>query len=118
LPEGPLVSLVPRDNNWGGLSRHGSESVWVYLPAAISPSRKPPRVRMNAVSSHSPCEVALPSGQGGIASAPGDYKGGRVPLYQIAWLPDQRKKHPIEIQAGNQSASLLAGQAPCFARGG
>ncbi len=35
-------------------------------------------LRLNAhFDYHSPCEEALPFGQGGIASAPGDYKGGR-----------------------------------------
>ena len=34
------------------------------------------------VGEHSPCEVVLPSGQGGIASAPGDLKGDGFPFIE------------------------------------
>ena len=52
---------------------------------------------------HSPCEVALPFGQGGIVSAPGDYEGG--------W------KSPSS-SAGCEAPTSVAGEAPRFARGG
>ena len=39
----------------------------------------------NLFEGHLPCEVALPFGQGGIASVPGDYKVGRSSPLSDAW---------------------------------
>ena len=59
---------------------------------------------------HSPCEVALPFGQGGIASAPGDYKGGRSSPLSDSWA---RSDH----QHRWRSPALCAGRVTKPGRG-
>jgi dTDP-4-amino-4,6-dideoxygalactose transaminase len=75
-----VIRASRRDHLRDCLAAHGIETQIHYpIPAHLQEAYRTlalPRAAF-LLPSHSPCEEALPFGQGGIASAPGDHKGGR-----------------------------------------
>jgi hypothetical protein len=87
MKEGGALQVKSK-NGWNAIGRRSEPCVGV-------------RLARGGVE-HSPCEVALPFGQGGIASLPRDYKGGRSSPLSDAWARSdhqQRWRRP-DLWAG------------------